>query len=95
MENKNDIFFQLLDYWLIIAYRNMQNTQGSGNDPQADSSAFGQTMLSTAVELARRGGLSAFYDGITPKLIRASINHSVTFFVYDFLINKVFPASAV
>ena len=83
----------------------MQNTQGRGNDPQAtsapsslstsDSSAFGQTMLSTALELAKRGGLNAFYDGITPKLIRASINHSVTFFVYDFLINKVFSAAAV
>jgi hypothetical protein len=81
----------------------MQNTQGSGSNQQAnsmsssssssssDSSAFGQTMLSTALELAKRGGLSAFYDGITPKLIRASINHSVTFFVYDFLIYQVFP----
>ena len=84
----------------------MQNTQGSGSNQQtasmsssssssSDSSAFGQTMLSTALELAKRGGLSAFYDGITPKLIRASINHSVTFFVYDFLINKVFSAAAV
>lgn len=77
----------------------MQNTQGSGSNQQtqsmssssSDSSAFGQTMLSTALELAKRGGLSAFYDGITPKLIRASINHSVTFFVYDFLINKFLP----
>ena len=28
-----------------------------------------------------------FYDGINPKLVRAAINHGVTFYVYDFIIN--------
>lgn len=71
----------------------MQNTQGNGESNFAEDnsdSAFGQSMLSTALEIAKRGGVGAFYDGITPKLIRASINHSVTFFVYDFIL-RCFP----
>eukprot|EP00814_Leptocylindrus_danicus_P001577 CAMPEP_0116022292 /NCGR_PEP_ID=MMETSP0321-20121206/10901_1 /TAXON_ID=163516 /ORGANISM="Leptocylindrus danicus var. danicus, Strain B650" /LENGTH=307 /DNA_ID=CAMNT_0003493337 /DNA_START=91 /DNA_END=1015 /DNA_ORIENTATION=- len=36
-----------------------------------------------ACQLLKEGGVSAFFHGMRPKLIRASISHGVTFFVYD------------
>lgn len=32
-----------------------------------------------------QGGIMAFFDGLTPKLLRAAVNHSVTFFLYEIL----------
>jgi hypothetical protein len=33
-------------------------------------------------DLYKQGGVGAFFDGLTPKMMRAAINHAVTFFVY-------------
>lgn len=41
------------------------------------------SMRKVAAEMFRKGGVSAFYDGIGAKLIRAAIAHAVTFSVYD------------
>ena len=41
------------------------------------------SMRQVASEMLRKGGVSAFYDGIGAKLIRAAIAHAVTFSVYD------------
>jgi Mitochondrial carrier protein len=56
----------------------MQNTVGFKKGSEESMS-----MLETALELKEKGGLGIFYDGITPKLIRASLNHGVTFYLYD------------
>jgi hypothetical protein len=32
-------------------------------------------------------GIFAFFDGLTPKLMRAAVNHAVTFYVYDTLMS--------
>jgi Mitochondrial carrier protein len=34
-------------------------------------------------ELYESGGVGAFFDGLTPKMLRAAVNHAVTFWVYD------------
>mgnify|MGYP006128648067 FL=1 len=34
-------------------------------------------------------GPGVFWDGLTPKLIRAAVNHSVTFTVYDLIIELI------
>lgn len=56
----------------------MQNTVGAKKGTDQSLS-----MLQTALDLKERGGLGIFYDGITPKLIRASLNHAVTFYLYE------------
>lgn len=33
--------------------------------------------------LYQTGGIGAFFDGVTPKMVRAAINHAVTFYVFD------------
>jgi len=38
-----------------------------------------------AKELYQTGGIGAFFDGLTPKMLRAAVNHAVTFWVFDFL----------
>lgn len=71
-----------------------QNTLGS---IPSDSKAEGQSSRSqgyfvTAMELNNKFGPGIFFEGIQPKLLRAAVNHSVTFFCYDLIIrwlNKV------
>jgi hypothetical protein len=38
-----------------------------------------------------QGGVGAFFDGLTPKLLRAAINHATTFFLYDLLMQQFAP----
>ena len=54
-----------------------QNTEG-GEDSKGS--------FAIAKDLYEVGGISAFYDGLTPKMYRAAVNHAVTFFVYDSII---------
>ena len=46
-------------------------------------------LFSTAVMLREQHGMGIFVKGITPKMMQAGVNHSVTFYVYD-LILKMF-----
>lgn len=39
-------------------------------------------------EVYAQGGVGAFFDGLTPKLLRAAVNHAVTFFIYDLLMQR-------
>ena len=55
----------------------VQNTEG-GNS----SSAF-----DIAIDLYKNEGIGAFFNGLTPKMLRASVNHAVTFWVYDFMMD--------
>ena len=55
----------------------MQNTVGEDG---------GQNFVRTAVNMYQQYGLGVFWDGISPKCLRAALNHSVTFFVYEYII---------
>jgi len=39
--------------------------------------------LEVAQRLYATGGVAVFWDGLGPKLVRAVVNHSVTFFVFE------------
>uniref|UniRef100_A0A0G4HKR9 Mitochondrial carrier protein n=1 Tax=Chromera velia CCMP2878 TaxID=1169474 RepID=A0A0G4HKR9_9ALVE len=45
--------------------------------------------IETAREIWDRGGVGAFFDGLTPKLVRAVVNHAVTFFVFDLMLKAM------
>lgn len=57
----------------------VQNTEG-GEDVSA---------IDVAIELYKEEGIEAFFNGLTPKMIRASVNHSVTFWVYDLVMKAL------
>ena len=41
--------------------------------------------VGTAKRLWESGGPAVFWDGISPKLARAVVNHAVTFYVFDYV----------
>jgi lipoprotein signal peptidase len=57
----------------------VQNTEGG-------TSSSSKTSWDITKELYRTGGIGVFFDGITPKMLRAAINHAVTFFLYDLIV---------
>ncbi len=57
----------------------VQNSDGSNN-----ISAFEVTK-----QLFEERGIGGFFDGLTPKMMRAAVNHSVTFYVYDILLRTL------
>jgi len=61
----------------------------SSSSNSSDMSDDNLSMLNMAFQLFQSGGLAVFYEGITPKLIRAAVNHSVTFYVYDLITTKL------
>ena len=65
----------------------MQNTQGNGDlGPNVPDE---RNLWTTAVALQKEFGFRIFFDGISPKLLRAAVNHSVTFFVYDYILRSL------
>ena len=61
-------------YPVDVVKTQMQRGTGAGD---------GMSAVGVAKELYRKGGIYVFFDGLTPKLIRAVVNHSVTFFVFE------------
>jgi hypothetical protein len=55
----------------------VQNTEGG------DSSSA----IDVAIQLYKDEGVGAFFNGLTPKMLRASVNHAVTFWVYDLMMD--------
>jgi solute carrier family 25 carnitine/acylcarnitine transporter 20/29 len=53
-----------------------QGSQGRGGSKE-------EGFIDVAVRLQQDQGWGVFVDGLTPKMLRASLNHAVTFFVYD------------
>merc|ERR1711871_876977 len=54
---------------------------------QAADGALGDSgFLGTAREIWQAGGVGAFYDGLGPKVLRAIVNHAVTFYVYELIV---------
>ena len=47
------------------------------------------TFVEAFIELRDGQGYGVFMDGITPKLLRASLNHAVCFFMYDLLMDVI------
>ncbi|GKZ00488.1 hypothetical protein MPSEU_001001300 [Mayamaea pseudoterrestris] len=45
-------------------------------------------------KLYNEGGIGAFFDGLTPKLLRAAVNHAVTFAIYDAIMQSLMPPAA-
>ena len=45
------------------------------------------SFIQTAQGLYEKGGISIFFDGLSPKMLRAAVNHAVTFFTYDLLLH--------
>ncbi|GAX16418.1 solute carrier family 25 (mitochondrial carnitine/acylcarnitine transporter), member 20/29 [Fistulifera solaris] len=65
----------------------VQNTNGNSVD-EAGSSTVARDTWQVVQDLYAAGGVGAFYNGITPKLLRAAVFHAVTFWVYD----TIFPS---
>lgn len=66
----------------------MQNTQGDLTVPHTPTERA-PNIWQTAVSLQNQFGFGIFFDGISPKLLRAAVNHSVTFFVYDNILRSL------
>ena len=45
--------------------------------------ADGGSALQVARSLYEKGGVAIFWDGLTPKLARAVVNHAATFLVFE------------
>ena len=76
----------------------MQNTRGgdlsikSTNDERVEllsDNNKGKGYIETAYDLFNKFGPGVFFDGIQPKLYRAAVNHSVTFYIYDLIMRNV------
>ena len=52
--------------------------------------SFGEATM----RLWRAGGMGIFWDGLTPKLLRAVVIHAVTFVVYEELMSALPIAAA-
>lgn len=63
----------------------VQNTEGG----EEEGGGKKKSSMDVAIEIYQEGGFGAFYNGITPKLLRAAINHSVTFYVYGLVMNSM------
>jgi len=59
----------------------LQNSKG--ND--------GKSAWSITKQLYEEGGVGAFFDGLTPKMLRAAVNHSVTFYIYSLIMRALRP----
>ena len=57
----------------------VQNTEGGDSASSID----------VAVQLYQDEGISAFFNGLTPKMLRASVNHAVTFWIYALMMDAL------
>ncbi len=79
----------------------MQNTRGKHeqslegtSEAKGDISNSDTNMINTARSLYKKFGIRIFFDGMTPKLLRAAVNHSVTFFIFDLILRTVVDVSS-
>lgn len=57
----------------------VQNTEGGDSASAID----------IAKQLYQDEGIGAFFNGLTPKMLRASVNHAVTFWVYALMMERL------
>ena len=70
--------------------RNLQNILSASytNDSEScESQANKPNLISTAKMLRNRHGMGIFVRGMAPKMLQAGVNHSITFYVYDLILN--------
>jgi hypothetical protein len=60
----------------------VQNTVGGAQVPH-------KSAWEVAVDLYETAGVGAFWDGLTPRMIRQAVNHAVTFYVYDLILHHI------
>ena len=65
----------------------------TANTSGATQPAPSQGFVATAAALYAQGGVAVFFDGLSPKMLRAAVNHAVTFAVYDLLVHAAAGAS--
>jgi len=58
----------------------IQNTDGADGEVSA---------IDVTRNLWESGGPGAFYDGITPKVLRAGVSTSINFYVYDLMVDAM------
>lgn len=86
----------------LLSRRNLQNTMEAAPEagsmcrsgltgPGSSEPSSNLNLLSTAVMLRERHGMSIFVQGLTPKMMQAGVNHSVTFYIYDLIVNTFSP----
>jgi len=74
----------MTSYTDLFYPRSMQSAVGTGGANEGR-----MNFLQTALDLKERCGWGVFYEGIQPKLLRAAINHSVTFSVYNAVMSNL------
>jgi solute carrier family 25 carnitine/acylcarnitine transporter 20/29 len=62
---------------------------------ETGSSTVARDTWQVVQDLYAAGGVGAFYDGITPKLLRAAVFHAVTFWVYDTILPSIESATSI
>lgn len=62
----------------------VQNTEGGDSSSSID----------IAIQLYKDEGIGAFFNGLTPKMLRASVNHAVTFWVYALMMEQLVGGTA-
>ena len=76
----------------------IQNCGGGGQGDLSEEATDGcilfkdpeiPSTLEVAIYLNDRYGPGVFYEGLNPKLIRAAVNHSVTFAVFQLIVDNV------
>jgi solute carrier family 25 (mitochondrial carnitine/acylcarnitine transporter), member 20/29 len=64
-----------------VVKTSMQNKLGSNSQNSIDTQNVG--FFETALQLQRTFGFGIFYQGVQPKLLRAAVHHSVTFYFFE------------
>ena len=70
--------------WIPVYPIDVVKTLVQNSDGSEDVSS-----IEVAKQLYKENGLGGFFDGLTPKMIRAAVNHSVTFYIYDIILNAL------
>lgn len=92
----------IFSFVIELTRRNLQNTietvpvvdSWSGSSmtgTKAAESPKNLNLFSTALMLRERHGMGIFVQGMTPKMMQAGVNHSITFFIYDLIVNTFSP----
>ena len=61
----------------------IQNNSGGENDDMSTSA------WQLALQVYQQSGIGGFFEGMTPKLLRASVNNSVAFAIYEAIMHQV------
>merc|ERR1712125_254607 len=68
--------------WIPVYPVDVVKTLVQNSDGKETLSSFQVTKT-----LYEEGGVGAFFDGLTPKMLRAAVNHAVCFYVYDIMMD--------